>query len=292
MTNGPESAGRLPDFLIIGAAKGGTTSLQQYLARHPGLFLSTPKEPEFFSDDTVFARGEAWYRGLFRGAREEQLCGEASTTYTRWPHTADAAGRIAARLPGAKLIYIMRHPVERAYSHYAHRMRRRIAMTFEEALERDAVYVDCSLYMKQIRRYLPRFGRDAFLFLLSSDLRRRTAETLARTQEFLGVAAADLMRGGDIDANRGSSEFYVRSLTTEPLKQLPLVSRLAGALPPAVRGRLFEALRTSPVGRWLDRRYRLPPLRPETRQRLLELFREPNRELAAFLERDLSEWDR
>ena len=281
---------RLPDFLIIGAAKAGTTSLQAYLDRHPGLFFCTPKEPEYFSDDTVFEQGEEWYRGLFRDARDDQLCGEASTTYTRWPHTADASARIARMLPNAKLIYIMRHPVERTYSHYAHHMRRRITMTFEEALESNDIYVDCSLYMKQIQRYLEHFDRERFLFLFSNDLRNGPADVLARVEQFLGVSHTDLAGDGAVVANPGGSDYYIRSRTTERLKRLPLLGCLAGVLPPRIRGSLFRLVKASPLGSRLDEDYQLPPLRTETRESLLRLFEEPNRELAAFLDRDLSAW--
>jgi len=283
--------GRLPDFLIIGAAKSGTTSLHRYLERHPQLFMSTPKEPEFFSIDSVFARGEAWYRDLFRDARDDQVCGEASTSYTRWPQVPDANGRIAHMLPGVKLVYLMRHPVDRSYSQYAHDMRRQVAMTFEQALEQNSMYVDSSLYMKQIRRYLEHYDREAMLFLFSSDLRKNPDGLLRQVQDFLGVPQVSLTQAGPIEANPGGSEYYIRSLTTEPLKKLPVLSWLARTLPPGPRGRLYAAIRVSPLGRWLDRRYQLPPLTGETRRRLIELFKEPNRELAEFVGRDLSEWD-
>ena len=76
---------RLPDFFIIGSAKSGTTTLYRYLCRHPNIFMSTPKEMSFFSKDKEYERGVEWYASLFADASENQLCGEASTTYTRWP---------------------------------------------------------------------------------------------------------------------------------------------------------------------------------------------------------------
>ena len=75
----------LPDFLIIGAMKCGTSTLQAQLARQPGVFMSTPKEPNYFSDDEVHAQGQARYEGLFSGAAEGDLTGEASTHYTKLP---------------------------------------------------------------------------------------------------------------------------------------------------------------------------------------------------------------
>ena len=76
---------RMPDFLIIGAMKCATTSLHDQLAAQPGLFMSEPKEPFFFSNDEVYARGIDWYAGLFAGAAAGDLCGESSTHYTKLP---------------------------------------------------------------------------------------------------------------------------------------------------------------------------------------------------------------
>src|SRR5690242_14831106 len=87
----PTPVGRLPDFVVIGGMKCGSTTLFEYLCRHPDVFMCTPKEPGYFSREKVMARGEAWYRSLFADAKPTQLCGEASTCYTRWPHFGDVA---------------------------------------------------------------------------------------------------------------------------------------------------------------------------------------------------------
>lgn len=93
-----------PDFLIIGAMKSATSTLHEQLARQPGVFMSTPKEPNFFSDDPIYARGFEWYRGLFAGGAEALLRGESSTHYTKLPTHPHAVERIARHLPQVKLI--------------------------------------------------------------------------------------------------------------------------------------------------------------------------------------------
>ena len=110
---------RLPNFFIIGAAKSGTSSLFEYLCRHPEIYIPKIKETEYFSKPSVYNKGEEWYKKLFDEAKKDQLCGDASTTYSRWPHTLDAPKLIAKSVPAANFIYNMRHPVERAYSHLA-----------------------------------------------------------------------------------------------------------------------------------------------------------------------------
>lgn len=284
--------GRLPDFVIMGAAKAGTTTLHRYLLRHPGVFMCEPKEPEFFSRDDYYGRGLAWYRSLFSGARSDQVCGEASTTYTRWPHTADAAPRLAEAVPAVRLVYILRHPVDRAYSHYAHHMRTGVTMTFEEALEKSSIYVDCGLYLMQMQRHLERIPRERLLCLFTEDLQKSPDATLRQLQEFIGCPPIDLCGDGEVRENASGSDHFVRSRTTQRLRRIPGGNLLADALPANLRKQMFSALSASPFGRRLRGQHQMEPMQAETRAALVERFREPNRQLADFLGRDLSHWDR
>ena len=115
----------LPDFIIIGAMKCGTSTLQAQLAAQPGVFMTTPKEPNFFSDDDIFEKGMAWYSALFDGAAPGDLKGEASTHYTKLPNYPDTVSRLKQAYDEAgadypKLVYMIRNPLERAISHYMH----------------------------------------------------------------------------------------------------------------------------------------------------------------------------
>ena len=282
---------RAPQFMIIGAAKSGTTTLYQYLLRHPQIFLPKIKEPEFFSDDTVFNKRIPWYLSLFAPARAGQVCGEASTTYTRWPHTGDAAARIHEAVPSVKLVYIMRHPVERAYAHYAHHMRLKVTMTFEEALSRSTIYVDCSMYMRQIDRYLRYFSKDSFLFLTLDELKAAPANTLAKLEAFLGIEPMDLLERGRIHSNERHSEF-IRHHTTQKLRQLPGGALVAYALPEEWKNRIHDWIAGSAVASLLRKKHPIRAMLPETRTSLLRHFAEPNHRLAEFLNWDLSTWDR
>ncbi len=297
---------RLPDFLLIGASKSGTSTLYRYLQRHPQLYLSEPKEPEYFASegDANFARGLDWYAALFAGAQPGQVAGEASGRYTHWPHYPLAAPRIAQTLPNAKLIYIMRHPVERAYSHYTQTIKyaqlftqqHKVRETFEASLERDNVYVDASHYMMQIEQYTPFFPKDALLFLLFDDLKRAAAATLAQICRFLGVAdTLDLVQDQPIHANdyQHHKKWYLRARTTAPLRAIPGAARAARLLPKGARDWLYKAvLARTPIGKRAEDLYIPKPMLPETRARLLERFREPNARLAEYLGRDLAHWSR
>ena len=177
---------RLPNFLPDRRGKVRHNDNSQIPLPSPKHLMSDPKEPDFFSQSEGCTRGLAWYHSLFAGAAPSQLCGEASTTYTRWPHTEDAAAQIADLLPNAKLIYIVRHPVERAYSHYAHHMREGVTKTFEQAIADDAIYVDCSMYMRQIERYLRHYDSKSILCVLTEDLETRPRATLDAILDFMG----------------------------------------------------------------------------------------------------------
>lgn len=285
--------GRAPDFLIIGACKAGTTTLWKYLNRHPGVWLLEPKEPDFFSKQERYAKGMDWYKSLFAPADEGRLCGEASTTYSRWPHFGDVPGRIADAMPDARLIYIMRHPVERAYSHYRHRMRLEVErMSFEEAIESDPMFTDCSLYLMQLQKFYERFPRERVHTIVLDDLAARPAETLGALQRFLGVAVVDLAAESRVHANEASSggEDFTRRRLVRWAEKCPGVGALRRAAPRGVLDGVVNTVVRSPIGRWISGRYEPGPLTPETRRRLLDVFRRPTEELEAHLGRALPGW--
>ena len=126
-----------PDFIVIGAMKSATTTLHEQLARQPGIFMSRPKEPNFFSDDDVFARGFDWYGSLFEKAgRGTSGASRARITRSCRP-TRDTVDRLAAALPRVKVVYVMRHPIDRLLSHYGHEVTNgRTTLGVREAVDR------------------------------------------------------------------------------------------------------------------------------------------------------------
>lgn len=290
---------RLPDFLIIGAAKSSTTTLYKYLCRHPQIYMSTPKELDFFAIDDIYARGIDWYSLLFSEAGLEQVCGEASTTYTRLPKFPKAAARIAQTLPKVKMIYIIRHPVDRAYSHHVHEIKCREQKpntTFEEGIKERSYLVESSDYMKHLEQYLAFFPKEHFLIILMDDLIDKPADTMEEVCRFLGVNdKIDLVENSPIVANqaRRAADGFVRSKMTSPLRAIPGAVFIANLLPQWVRDLVYQVLKALPHYRkWGEQQSYLPPqMLPETRQMLLEKFREPNLRLAEFINRDLSHWN-
>lgn len=297
--------GALPDFLIIGAAKAGTSTLFEYVRRHPQVCVSSlcdETEPSFFSEDDLFEKGVDWYRRTFSRRRPGQVCGEKSTSYARWPQRPCAARRIAETVPDVKLIYAMRHPVDRAYSQYVHRVARELypdeppPFTFEQFIERETMCLDSSLYMKQIEQYLVYYPKEAFLFVLFDHLVADGADTIARMFRFLGIDPdAGLAAAQDMHCNdsRRRERQRVRWQTMNPVRRLvPGGRRLRRFTPRWLRDAAFQLVAMTPYGRNVRNRFTPAPMQARTRRRLTEQFRHENERLAEFLKCDLSHWNR
>src|ERR1043166_4962032 len=150
----------LPNFLVIGAAKCGTTSLYEYFRQHPEVYLPDVKEPMYYWQEgrAKYEYGvttRAAYERLFDGVTTERAIGEASPQYIR---SATAPARIAADLPGVRLIASLRNPADRAYSSYLGQLRHGTeTRNIAEALRPDSFYCETSLYYPQLARYFERF---------------------------------------------------------------------------------------------------------------------------------------
>jgi hypothetical protein len=189
---GRQRAGRLPNFIVIGAMKAGTTSLFHYLQVHPQAYLSPLKEVDFFVEEKNWRRGLDWYRAQFDGAGPEVTAvGEASTLYTKFPEYEGVPERMAGSIPEARLIYVVRDPIERIRSHYQHRiLTGSERLPIDRAVLEDPRYLDCSRYAMQIERYLERFPREQILLVTSEDLRANRLPTMRAIYGFLEIDPA------------------------------------------------------------------------------------------------------
>ncbi|MGD9973170.1 MAG: sulfotransferase [Desulfatirhabdiaceae bacterium] len=184
---------RKPHFLIIGAMKSATSTLHDQLAMQPGLFMSTPKEPNFFSNDEIYVNGMAWYTGLFDGAPDGAICGESSTHYTKLPTYPHTLSRMQAHLPDARLIYVMRHPVDRLISHYIHEWTQGVISTdINSAIHRHTELIDYSRYSFQIDPFLKAYGPDRVLPVFFDRLTARAQAELERVAQFIGYGQKPL----------------------------------------------------------------------------------------------------
>jgi hypothetical protein len=205
----------LPDFMVIGAQKGGSTSMYWYLAQHPEVYpVFGPEEVHYFS--WFYERGSMWYRSFFptvftkARAGGKFHTGEASPVYLFHP---DVPARVHNLLPNVKLIALLRNPVNRAYSRYQQRLgggkghTKNEHISFEEAIdieigrseeetrqvmssldEHSRTYLARGMYAVQIRRWLQYFPMEQMYFIKSEDFFADTAETTAKVLEFIGVS--------------------------------------------------------------------------------------------------------
>ena len=211
----------MPDFLIIGAQKGGTTFLYNVLRRHPHFKAAVRKEIHFF-DTPRFRRGVDWYRTRFPQQQQRNgqrvITGEASPYYLFYPH---AARRIAEAIPQAKLIALLRNPIDRAYSDYQHTFRQgNETLGFKEALDaeeerlrgekekiladesyrslnyRRYSYLSRGIYVDQLKEWHRYFDLEQLLIVKSEDFFDCPSETLELVVKFLGLPERDIEIGG------------------------------------------------------------------------------------------------
>jgi hypothetical protein len=179
----------LPNMIVIGAAKSGTTSLHRYLSAHPEIQMPDSKELRFFQDPRCLDRLDDYSRFFDASA---PVRGEATPAYTAYPLIPGVPERIHEAVPDAKLIYVVREPAERAVAAYTEaRTWEKEQRSVDEALA-DVdnpynAYVAESRYAMQVERYLARFATEQLLVIAQRDLLTRRAETLRRVFRFLGV---------------------------------------------------------------------------------------------------------
>lgn len=179
----------LPTFLVIGAMKAGTSSLHRYVGGHPEVFVPDEKEPDFFLGESAWERGQDWYEALFEPGAGARARGEASTRYSKDPIFPGVPERAARLVPDVRLVYVLRHPVERILSHHRHAVAEwGHPAALEEALHGNwAEYLVPTRYAHQLDCWLEHFPREQLLVVTAEDLDARRGPTLSTVFEFLGV---------------------------------------------------------------------------------------------------------
>lgn len=179
--------GALPNLIVIGAQKCGTSGLHYYLGLHPEITMSSPKELNFFIAERNWGRGVEWYRRHFDAGAS--IRGESSPNYTAYPHHAGVPERMHSLVPDARLILLVRDPVERIAAHWVHNYakRREKGTLAETLLHPNTSYVNRSKYAMQLERFLEHYPQERVLVFQQSELRNQRIETLRRVFEFVGV---------------------------------------------------------------------------------------------------------
>lgn len=283
-----------PDWILIGAAKAGTTALYHYLRQHPRIFLSpVVKEPHYFNagssaaflgDFTPPVRTPEDYARLFEPALAGQAIGEISPFYLCDP---EAAERIHRALPRVKLAAVLRQPADRAFSHYSMYVRNgHETRSFEQAINGPDTgvrrrYKGLGFYHAQLKPYFDLFGKDRLRIYLYEDF---VSDPRAMMADFCGFIGVDPDFHPDI-SERHNHSGMPRSRGLDLFLKRPHAVKdwLRPFVPKAWRGRIVNTMRRQNLAPQ-------PPMRPETRARLTEEYRTDIQSLSNLIDRDLNTW--
>ncbi|TCK18170.1 sulfotransferase family protein [Thiogranum longum] len=309
-----------PNFFIVGAAKGGTTSLHAYISQHPQVYMSPIKETNYFSQADM--RPELFnheyrqdtrlnlprylsgtmekhvhianvehredYIRLFHGVRDEKAIGEASTSYLYCP---SAAARISEAFPEARVVAILRNPVERAFSHYLMNLRlgKTLDTDFIREVEADyqlvnkgwgvsRLYLDLGLYSEQVKRYQEHFPAEHVHIIVYDDYRANPGETMSALCRFLGI---DEQVSMDLSRKHNAAGVPRLKYLNYILTQSGAISAVKRIVPGALKQQLKSLM-------YSDKS--VPEMDARARARLEDFYREDITQLGDLLNRDLSGW--
>jgi hypothetical protein len=285
------TADRFPDFVCIGGMRCGSTTLWDLLGRHPGIYLPDEKEMHFFDDAKGrFELGADWYANQFAAAGDLQLRGEVTPSYL---HQEVVPPRMAAMLPDARLIVILRDPAKRAWSHYWFRVRQgREPLPFMQALERERngisapgdrwplwrfAYLGWSRYIDGLRRFESAFGRNAIQVIFFEELLRDPAGVMRVVWEHIGAEPMD------VGSPPRTNEMYSPRLRR---MHIALKSRADAYVPGQAGYRRLERAVVRRLMSW-NLRPGPRPLPPHVLGVLRERLKAPDEELAEWLGRSL-----
>jgi len=301
----------MPNFLVIGGARCGTTSLHYYLGEHPDIFMASHKDCRFFAmgdepmpayleeDEPARARFDAMrrdavltpeaYRALFDEVADETAVGEATAFYLYHPRAPE---RIRRTIPDARLVAVLRQPAERAYSHYLARVRNgSIDRSFEEVLDAEDPadervwagqfhFIREGFYYRNLKRYYDLFPADQFRIFLFEELQGEPERLVRDICRFLGVRD-DVPLDVAIRYNaagRPKSQAINRLL----MRRNPLKSAVKWLIPQSLRTRLrFRVMQKNAAE---------AEMAPDVRKRLIDVFRDDILRLQDLIGRDLSHW--
>ncbi len=284
----------LPDFLIIGAQKAGSTSVYNQLRQHPQVFLPDKKEIGYFS--RKFHYGLDYYQEYFAPAKEGQIKGEATPDYLHFPNMAE---RIHETLPNVKIIAILREPIARAYSAFCMQLRKGAEprdTTFLDAVNKSPEYLDFGRYANLLTPYYERFDKSQILICWFETFKDQPQEFYDTLCDFLGIDRLEDI----VKTSKASNKKEGRMPSdTMSYRILFWLRQVYGSMANSSIGRLIAnpwmRKHLIKIRRFLMRRMKkgdsYPPFTDEDRKRLLPTIIEDNQRLAQLTGRDLSNWN-
>lgn len=268
----------IPNFIICGTTKGGTTPLKVYLEQHPDIFMAK-QEIHYFDVNNNYNKGFLWYQNKFQEYKNQKAIGEKTPNYMFKKYVPK---RIFNALPDVKLIFLLRNPVDRVYSDFWMSIRNGIIrkQNFNKIIkDKSSHYIRRGLYAEQIREFLKYFKKENILFIISEEFRTNTEAILNNVIEFIGVDSFNFIEekryGGAIKYK--SLTYIVKNITNlqkyipfKPLKNLLI----------KIRRKIKRFNRTDEY----------PPMNEKTRKELEEYYKKYNDELEDLIDIKLSRW--
>ena len=295
-----------PNFFLVGAPRCGTTSIWSYLNTHPDVCMSYQKEPFFFGSDMTKVPNEFFvldrdrYLALFAEGADKKIRGEASVMYMM---SKEAAGEIYAFNPDARILIMLRNPVEVVYSHYgqlrwggyediadfeeayaAEAERRQGRYLPKSVLAPEALYYsEIGLLGEQVERYLKVFPRNQIKIIFYEDFSKKPAEVYFSLLDFLGL---ELIAPSAYEAKNPHKEARSTEVAAFLMRPPRAITLFLDLLPPRKRHWLVSRAQALLNTRYAKRQ----PLRPEMRNRLTAHFAPDIKKLSKLVDRDLSAW--
>lgn len=318
MINTTKERQKLPNFFVVGAAKSGTTSLYEYMKMHPQIYMAPIKETHHFSTDIdnskfrpnyarslnkdlskfletdmqegifhAFVKERDQYDKLFKNVKDEKAIGEITNSYL---YSQEAARNIFTRFPDAKVIMMLRNPIDRAFSHYLMDLRIGYETNdFMTALKKDMardpkgwgisnLYVEIGMYAEQVKRFIEIFPERQRRIYLFDDFKKDAGAVVKDMFTFLGVDP-----NVDIDYSQKFNPSFIpkNKLIGKLNTQKKIKDWLKGVLPKSVKSKFKKTFYTDKD---------LPRITPAERKFLADIFRNDVMKLGKLLNRDLSKW--
>ncbi|HBL11496.1 MAG TPA: sulfotransferase [Cyanobacteria bacterium UBA11162] len=290
---------KMPNFIIIGAGKSGTTSLYKYLQEHPQIFIPSMKEVYFFAFEgqshPIGITNFKDYQALFQEASEEQVIGEVSSIYLFRPQAPE---RIKYYLPDVKLIAILRNPADRAFSDYLMNLNRhnlsksdknsKPMRDFAELVKEKHYFIQIGFYYEQLKRYYDRFDPSQIKVYLYEDLVTDARGLVRDIFRFVGVDDSFVPDTSQKHKVSGlpKNQAMHRLLT----KSSPMRSLAISILKPLMPAQLRQYIRDKIIDGLVKQNLTRPQLSSALRQELIEIYREDILNLQNLINRDLSTW--
>jgi hypothetical protein len=269
----------LPNFLIIGAPRSGTTWIEKNLREHPEVFMPKTKELHFF--DKHYEKGIGYYESCFSDCGAQKAIGEATPGYLHGAYSQnDIPALIKQHLPNVKMIASLRNPIERAYSRFLHskaRFDRNIQMSFEDKLKDRPEFIEEGMYYDQLQRYYALFPRENILVLLFDELKSDPKSFMRQIFEFIGVEPNFETGWETVRVNQAAGK---GNLAKSPFF-LANLSKVLMRLRMHSLAQFVQDINSSDE----------PPMSEEMRKTLQAVYCDQNRKLEELIGRDLGHWN-